>query len=220
MKKLFILLYFAIPHLSSAQYFNSTPQVDEHKNLVYFNFGYDFGVTTQLGYGRQVTILRRSTLLNVDASIAMGKDLTDDFKVRYGGQMQLATVGHFAASVRIYSITRGHHTSLVRMTSFGTELSALVGYYKPQWYFITEFGFDKAIATHVKNGDTMIADYPLIQDGWYMATGGSYFFGLTIGKSVSKKLDCALRFGGVNAQGSDKNPVLPYYIQAGVIRKF
>ncbi|MCB0833473.1 MAG: hypothetical protein KDC45_08430, partial [Bacteroidetes bacterium] len=40
-------------------------------NLVYADFGYDFGVTTQVGYGRMVNAIR-PVLLTIDYSMPMG----------------------------------------------------------------------------------------------------------------------------------------------------
>jgi hypothetical protein len=96
----------------------------------------------------------------------------------------------------------------------------LAGYYKPTWHAAGEFGFDKSITSHLKHSDIMRTNYPEIRDGWYIPSGGHYYYGIQAGKSLGEYLDLSLRLGATNAQDDDENAVLPYYLQLGLGIKF
>ena len=114
---------------------------------MYLNFGYEYGVTTQLGCARKINA-SLPLLLTLDYSTPKGKDVFDDFKVRIGAQAPLYTHGNFNFTAKVYGNFRRHQTRFVRMASFGSEITGLIGYYKSSWHFAGEFGFDKSITTH------------------------------------------------------------------------
>jgi len=64
------------------------------------------------------------------------------------------------------------------MASFGAETSASVGYYKPKWHVEATLGFDKSITTHLKHSEEMKANYSSIVDGWFLPSGGNWFYGI------------------------------------------
>lgn len=220
MKKVIEIIIILLTGWSShAQNINWQAQDEQQPNAVYLNIGYDFGATAQLGYSRAIATFR-PILFTLDYSAPMGENWTDDFKVRYGGQIELLQVNNFGISANIISNFRRHETELVRIVSFGTELSALLGYYRPGWHLAGEFGFDKAISTHLKHSDVMKDDYADIKDGWYLPTGGHYFYGLQMGKSIGKSFEASLRLGATDAQGNDENDIIPYYLQLGFNKRF
>ena len=214
-----IILVMAMAETGSAQNINWRSLREDQRNVVQFNFGYDFGATAQFGYGRSFDWVR-PVMLRLDYSFPMGNNVVDDFKVRLGGEIEIVEIGGFSATLRIVSNLRRYQTELVRIVSFGSDFGVLAGYYKPTWHAAGEFGFDKSITSHLKHSDIMRTYYPEIRDGWYIPSGGHYYYGIQAGKSLGEYLDLSLRLGATNAQDDDENAVLPYYLQLGLGIKF
>lgn len=191
----------------------------EQPNILQVNAGYDFGVTTQLGYYRTFTLIK-PIAFGLDFSLPMGDDLLDDFKVKLGGQVEIVEADGFSMAIKVQSIFRRHQTALVRIASFGADLGIVAGYYKSTWYAAGEFGFDKAVTTHVKNSDIMRSYFPAIKDGWYIPTAGHFYYGIQGGKSLGENLDLSVRIGFTNAYDDQENAVIPYYAQLGVGMSF
>lgn len=214
-----IIVVMALAEVGYSQNINWRSLSEDQRNVVQLNVGYDFGVTAQLGYSRSFTLIR-PVMVGVDFSLPMGSDLLDDFKVRLGGQMEIVEIDGFSATIKISSVFRRHQTALVRIVSFGSDLGLVAGYYKPTWSVAGEFGFDKSIATHLRHSDVMKANYPAIKDGWYLPTGGHFYYGIQGSKTIGEILDLSLRLGATKAQFNDENAVLPYYVQLGLGVRF
>jgi hypothetical protein len=192
---------------------------DDQSNVVQLNAGYDFGATVQLGYSRSFMI-GRPVLVGLDYSVPMGSDLLDDFKVRLGGEVEIVQIDGFSATLKISSIFRRYQNELVRIESFGSDFGLLAGYYVPTWFVAGEFGFDKSITSHLTHSDIMRAMFPAIKDGWYIPSGGHYYYGIQAGKTVGESFELSLRVGGTDAQAHDENAVVPLYLQLGLGMKF
>jgi hypothetical protein len=192
---------------------------EDQRNMIQFNAGYDFGVTAQLGYSRSFTLIR-PVMVGLDLSLPMGNNLIDDFKVRLGAQMEVVDFDGFSATIKIASVFRRYKTELVRIVSFGADMGLVAGYFTPSWSVAGEFGFDKSIATHLKNSDVMKSMFPGIRDGWYLPTGGHYYYGIQAGKTIGESFDLSLRLGATRAQFHDENAVIPYYAQLGLGMRF
>jgi len=199
---------------SISQNTNWSTLTDQQQNLVYFNFGYDYGITTQIGYAKRINSTR-PIFLTFDFSVPKGKNLVDDHKVRIGAQAPVYQFNDFILTAKIYSNYRRHQTKYVRMFSFGTEMSALFGYYKPKWQLALEFGFDKSIITHLKHTDAIRDNYPAIKDGWFIPSGGHFFYGLQGCRKLGNKTEFNYRLGLTKAQFDDEDDLLPYYAQIG-----
>jgi len=222
MKKLtaVILLVTAVAVTSYSQDVNWRSLRDDQQNLVQLKLGYDYGVTAQLGYSRSLFIIR-PVLLGLDFSLPMGNDLVDDFKLRIGGQVEVFEMGGFSATLKIMSNFRRYENDLVRIASFGSDFAGVVGYYTPSWYAAGELGFDKAITSHLKHSDIMRRYvFAEIRNGWYVPTGGNWYYGIQGGKSIGESFDLSLRLGATNAQKKDEDAVLPLYAQLGLDVKF
>jgi len=204
---------------SNAQNINFSTNHQDQKSIAYLNFGYDFGMSTQVGYGKKIDLVK-PILWTMDYSFPAGKNLVDDFKVRLGGQYSFYQSNNFIFSAKVYGVFRRHQTKLVRMTSFGSEMSLVVGYYKSSWHLASEFGFDKSIATHLKHSEIMRENSPFIKDGWFIPSGGHFYYGIQSSKTIGKKFEISLRVGVTNAQFKDENALLPAYAQLGLIHKF
>jgi hypothetical protein len=140
--------------------------------------------------------------------------------VRLGGQVEVVEIDGFSATIKIYSNFRRYQTQLVRIVSFGSDFALLAGYYSATWYAAGELGFDKAIATQLKHSDIMRMNFPGIRDGWYVPTGGNWYYGVQGGKTIGEILEVSLRLGATNAQFDDENAAMPVYLQLGVGVKF
>jgi hypothetical protein len=191
----------------------------DQSNVIQINAGYDYGATLQFGYGHKVTLIR-PILLGADCSLPMGSDLIDDFKVRIGGQIEIVEAGGFITTVRISSVFRRFQSQLVRILSFGSDFALIAGYYTSSWCIAAEGGFDKSVTSHIKNADILKEYYPGIRDGWYVPTGGNFYYGIQAGKTIGRMFDLSLRVGATQAQNHDENAVLPVYAQLGLGMRF
>jgi len=214
-----ILVVMALAEVGYSQNINWRSLREDRPNVLQLTFGYDYGVTAQLGYSRSFTLIR-PVVVGLDFSVPMGDVLLDDFKVRIGGQVEIVQAGAFSVTVKIASNFRRYQTQLVRIVSFGSDFAAVVGYYKSTWYAAGEFGFDKAVTSYLKHSDIMRAYYPAIRDGWYVPTGGNFYYGIQGGKTIGETLELTLRMGGTRAQMHDEGAVLPYYAQLGLGVRF
>ncbi len=219
MKYLITIFTLLIAGNAAAQNINWSTINDQQKTITYLNFGYDFGATTQIGYGKQVDGFR-PMVWTVDYSFPKGKNLVDDFKVRLGGQLSIFEKNNFTLSAKVYGIFRHHQTKLVRMVNFGSEMSAIMGYYKPTWHLAGEFGFDKSIITELKHTEEMLRNFPSIRDGWVIPSGGHFYYGIQGSKTIGNHFELSLRAGATNAQNNDENALLPIYAQLGLVYKF
>jgi hypothetical protein len=214
-----MILVMAMVGVSSSQNVNWRSLGEGQRNVIQFNFGYDFGATAQVGYAHSFTIIL-SVLVGLDYSFPMGGVLLDDFKVRLGGQIEVVEIGGFSATVKIMSNLRRYQTQLVRIVSFGSDFAALAGYYRPTWYAAGEFGFDKSITSYLKHSDLMKAVFPAIKDGWYIPSGGHYYYGIQAGKTIGETFELSLRMGATRVQFDDEEAMLPYYAQLGLGVRF
>ena len=214
-----LLVAIALAEVGYSQNINWRSLHEDRSNGLQLNFGYDYGVTAQLGYSRAFTLIR-PVVVGLDFSVPMGDVLLDDFKARIGGQVEIVQAGAFSATVKVAGNFRRYRTQLVRIVSFGSDFATVVGYYKSTWYVAGEFGFDKAVTSHLKHSDIMRASYPAIRDGWYVPTGGNFYYGIQGGKTIGETLELTLRMGGTRAQMHDEGAVLPYYAQLGLGVKF
>lgn len=219
MKKIMVLiaLLSTMAGNSRAQDVNWRSFSEKQQNLVYSDLGYDFGVTTQLGYGHVMNFFK-PVVLNLEYSMPMGGDLFDDFKFRYGGRIEVFEKKDFSLSAKLVGNFRRYQTAMARILSFGGELSAIGGYFRPTFHVAVEMGLDESILSHMNHSHIMSDNYPDIQDGWYRNTGGHYFYGIQGSKSIGGSFDTTLRLGATKAHDKDHD-ILPYYFQIGLIKR-
>ncbi len=155
MKNLFLLtatiLVVGISGSSIAQTINWMSLKQEQKHTVSVNVGWDYATSLGVGYGYKLNTKIPITL-NAQFSVPAGNNLSDDFKAKLGGQSRVFKAGNFQTTVMVYGIFRQFEkTNLVKFQNFRGEFKGVAGYYKPTWFVAAEFGFDKAIVTHIKN---------------------------------------------------------------------
>ncbi len=206
-------------YTSTAQNINWKSLNENQTHIAYLNIGYDFGMTTQMGYGYKLKTFRM-LLFNVDYSFPLGENIIDDFKTRLGGQIEIVDFHNFILTAKAYAIFRKYKNQYVDMSSFGSELAILIGYYRPTWHIAGEFGFDKSITTYLKHSDDMKKHFPNITNGWFLPSGGHFFYGLQGSKTIGNNFELSLRVGGLQAQKNEVNALLPYYAQLGFVWRF
>lgn len=190
----------------------------EQKHLVHLQTGWDYGLNFGVGYARKFNT-RWPVLANIEYSFPAGERVFDDFKVRIGGQVEVLRASGFSFTAKIYSPIRRYKNSMVSLFNFGGEVSGVVGFYRRKWFVAGELGFDKAIATHVKHSQRALDNYAGLESGWYVPTGGNWFYGLQTGFSFGGN-DIALKVGKVTSQGWKTEPFVPYFAQLAYQRRF
>ena len=213
-----ILSILMISKTSSAQQINWRNLDNNKPHILNVNMGWDYSTTAGIGYGQKL----KTTLpvvLNIEYSFPFGNNIFDDFKTKFGGQAEVLHMESFSVSVKVYGVFRRYENDLVRLVDFGSEISTNFGYYKSNWYVAGEVGFDKAIATNIKNSNEMKSIYPNVQDGWYVPTGGNFNFGVVSGYSFNSN-DLYLKIGVTVTEDFKSRPTVPYYLQIGYNRRF
>ena len=213
-----ITLFCSLFNTLIAQNINWRSLSVSQRNIISINAGFDNAFTAGVGYGYHLKS-KLPVILNIEYSMPLGKELLDDLKTKIGAQAEVFKSGHFSTTVKAYGIIRRFDNDYARFINFGSEFSAISGYYKRQWYAAGELGFDKAIITHVKHSPLMKAYNPTLVNGWYIPTGGNFFFGIQGGLSL-KKVDLNARVGKTLAQDFKSNALVPYYVQVGVNKHF
>jgi hypothetical protein len=213
-----VLMIFLGENIGSAQQLNWRNYHDSKNHIANINIGWDYGMVIGLGYGQNLKT-KIPVILNAEYSFPFGNQVFDDFKAKLGGQAAIFINYNLAVSLKVYGIFRRYQNPMVRLASFGSEFSGSFGYYRPKWYVSGEFGFDKAIATQIKHSNLMLEYNPTVQNGWYVPTGGNYFYGLLSGYSFNSN-EINIKAGMMVTQDFKTKPMTPYYAKLGYIRKF
>ncbi len=189
-------------------------------NIANINFGTEYGLVTGLGYGCQISNRKFPYLLNTEISIPFGEKKLDDFKIKLGGQMRVMKLNNFNISIKLQGIFRVYNNDFVKISNFGSDFSATIGYYRQKWFTGAEFGFDKAIVSHYKHTDLYKSNYPEVKDGWYEpSVGGNYYYNLKGGYSFGKN-DITIATGKIISQDFKTKPIFPIFTQIGYNIKF
>ncbi len=217
--KIFLPILFLSTICAKAQNINWNSISSENKNLSTLDFGYDFGLTSQIGFYKLIP-KTKPFYLGIDVSAPMGNVILDDFKLRINGLFKVYQINNYILSAKVSTNFKRHETEMVRMASFGSELSLKIGYYRPKWHVSTEFGHQKSISTHLKHSSKIRANYPDIKDGWYVPTGGNFHFGISGSKSINSTLALSFKTGIIMTELKDEKATIPMYGQLGLIKQF
>jgi hypothetical protein len=157
---------------------------------------------------------------NIEYSFPSGNKIFDDFKTKIGVQIRWIEFHNFQFSTKIHGVFRRYENDFVRLLNFGSDLSGIVGYYRPKWFIAADVGFDKAIVTQFKHSEIYKEQIPGVVDGWYEpATGGNFYYGLQAGFSF-KNQDIYLRGGQIITQDFKTKPLIPFFGHLGYNIKF
>jgi hypothetical protein len=211
-------LIFSIDSVN-AQNINWAGLNEGNKNIITANFGYEYGLVYGLGYGRQFKSRLFPIVASLEYSFPSGKDIKDDFKIKGGVQIRWFEFHNFQFSINISGVFRRFENDFTHLDNFGSVVSGTAGYYRPKWFVAGEFGFDKAIVTNVKQSEAYKDQYPDAVSGWYVSTGGNYFYGLLAGLTL-KNNDLNIRFGKMVTQDFKTTPLIPLFGQIGYNRNF
>lgn len=190
---------------------------ESNQQMASVGVGLDQGLIYNAGYAQRLG--HQPLVLTLGVSIPSGKALFDDFNVRLGVQVEVVRVGNWSATLKADGILRRFENPYTRLVSWGSMLGGVVGYYKPTWFVASELSFDKSVVTHVRHSAQMLEGLPGLRNGWYISTGGVFRFGLQAGASLGKT-DLTLRTGRLLEQDFKTTPLLPFYAQLGVNRRF
>jgi len=213
-----ILLFYCGSTSVSAQTINWRSLKKEEKLVTTINAGWDYGFTAGVGIGYKFNT-GLPLVVNGEFSFPAGKEVFDDFKTKLALQSEVLHWNNFSLSAKVAGIFRQYTSPLVRLSNYGGELSVAAGYYKPRWYIAGEAGFDKAITTRFKHTKEMRDNYPGVQDGWYIPTGGNFLYGLQGGWSTGKN-DIGIKIGKVLTQDFKTTPMIPYSFQLSYNRRW
>ena len=180
-----LLVSAALVNNAAAQW--NVARFDQSPNRVYSSFALDPAFVTTVGYGRVVPVFGHDVQLAGDVAIgAAGMDF-DDFRARLQAYSSVAHWRSLHLTGSATFITRGTENTIYRGLNFGADLTGAVGVYRPGWFVAGEFGFDKAIITHITHSDWYRTNiYPDAKDGWYLDAGGTYHYGGSGGIAIGR----------------------------------
>lgn len=160
---------------------------DAGRDRVYTTFGLDPAFVTTVGYARMVPLFGQRFQLAGDVALAMtGWDL-NDFRARLQAQTSIVRWRSLQLTGSATFITRGTENSIYRAINFGSDFTATGGVYRSGWFAAGEFGFDKAIITHITHSDWYRRYYyPDAKDGWYLNAGGTFHYGAVGGVTIGR----------------------------------
>lgn len=215
------LFFFLNVSVSHAQSINWDNMRYSQKHLVHFQGGWDYAIVAGAGYSYKlnpelpVLKTRIPMVLQSQFSLPSGKKILDDFKFKTGLQLRLLEIRHFHLSTNFQGIFRQYSNRYVRLSNFGADLSASIGYYRNKWFVAVEAGSDRAIVTHFKHTQTYRAQFPGVENGWYEPVSeGNFYYGIMGGVSLGKH-DIYVKAGNLLQLDFKTKPFIPYYASLG-----
>ena len=183
---LWVLLLSVIVVAQAAAQWN-VARFETGQSRVYSTFGLDPAMIGSVGYARVVELGDHKFQLNGDVGAATSGFDANDFRVRLGTQTTLLQWRSMHLTGSATFVTRGTDNSIYRGINFGADVTGALGVYRNRWFTAGEFGFDKAIITHISNSGWYKDNYyPDAKDGWYLDAGGTYHYGLAGGFTMGR----------------------------------
>lgn len=181
------LLLTALVAGEAAAQWNIT-QFGDRPNRIYTVAGLDPAVIGTIGYARTFDLIEMPFQFTTEVGIQAIGTNARDFRSRIGVQGALLHWRSLYVSGSATFIARGTENSVYRGFNFGSDFTATIGTYRRRWFAAGDFGFDKAIITHVTHSDWYRENFfPDAKDAWYLDTGGTYHYGaqggLTLGRT-------------------------------------
>ncbi len=188
---------------------------DGGRNRVYTTFGLDPSLVTTAGYGRVAKVFGHHVQLTGDIGLAAAHFDTRDFRARLGMQTSILHAGSIHLTGSATFITRGTENSVYRALNFGSDFTGTLGMYRHGWYAAGEFGFDKAIITHLTHSQWYRDNYYSdAKDGWYLDAGGVFHYGVVAGVNLGR-MEVGAKFGWRQTENWKDLPT-PLYGSLGV----
>jgi hypothetical protein len=168
---------------------------DASPNRIYATFGLDPAFLPTVGYGRVVSFFGHRLQLAGDVGIVAAEMDTRDFRARLHVLTSIVRWRSLHVTGSTAFIARGTDNSIYRGYNFGADLTGTLGVYRSGWFFVAEFGLDKAVITHLTHSDWYRTYfYPEAKDGWYRDPGGTFHYGLSAGFTVGRA-ELLVRYG-------------------------
>ena len=190
-------------------------RTDGPRNFAYASVGLDPALIASAGYIRTVPVFGHAVEMGGEAGIVAAGWDARDFRARLQLRTSLLRLGVFRIVGSAAFVARGTDNLMHRAFNFGSDFTGNAGLYARRWFLAGEFGFDKSIVTHLKHSDIMRTSFPQIRDGWFMPSGGNYYYGIQAGKTLGETYTLSLRVGMTDAQFDDEDALVPYYVQVG-----
>lgn len=181
---------------------------------LYAMAGADPALIATLGYARVVPFFDRELQLGIEGGVVGGTTDAGDFRARLGAQARLLRWRDLNVTANLAFVTRGTKNQVYRAINLGADLSSTVGVHRRGWFAAGEVGFDKAIVTRLTHTDWYRENvYPEAKNGWYVATGGTWRFGVVSGVAVGRT-ELVLR-AGIPRTERGRSLAIPYYASLG-----
>jgi hypothetical protein len=212
------ILAGALASSRAAQAQWNAARYDEARRDVAASVGLDPAALATVAYGERARIGRQTVRVALEGSVAAGNADARDFRLRLNAETVLLRRQSVRATGRLGFVTHGTSNTVHRAFGFGADAGGAVGLYRRHWFAAGEATFDKAIVTHLAHTAAYRANFPDAQDGWYLATGGTWRVGGLLGTSIGRS-EIVVRAGVPRTQGGE--PLLvPAYATLGVGRSF
>jgi hypothetical protein len=182
------------------------------RNHLYTTVVSDDERVVSVGYQRVLPMFGQDWHFDVEAGVA-----APDYDYRtFDSRLQLRTSVLHWRSLRLLGslagVIHGLDNLAFRGISFGAEITATGGVYRPGWFAAGEFGFEKAAVTRKNFTD------PNAVDGWFLAGPGVYHYGVLAGVAIGA-LELSGRAGWRYQEGRHAAE-LPGYAGVGVGVRF
>jgi hypothetical protein len=182
------------------------------RNHLYTTVGRDDERMVSVGYQRVLPMFGQDWHFDVEAGVA-----APDFDYRdFSSRLQLRTSVLHWRSLRLLGslagVIHGIDNLTYRGISFGADITATGGVYRPGWFVAGEFGFEKAAVTRKNFTD------PNALDGWFLAGPGVFHYGASTGVAIGA-LEVSARAGLRYKEGRYAAP-LPGYVGVGMGVRF
>lgn len=191
---------------------------DDTRRVAAVSVGVDPAVLATAAYGQRVHIGGKALRFGLEGSVAAGNADARDFRLRLNAETVLLRWQSVRATGRLGFVTHGTSNPVHHAFGFGADAGGALGLYRRHWFAAGEATFDKAIVTHLAHTAQYRTNFPGAQDGWYLATGGTWRVGGLLGTSFGRN-EIVVRAGVPRTQGGE--PLLvPAYATLGVGRSF
>ena len=194
-------------------------RTDGPRNFAYASFGVDPALIASVGYVRTVPVFGHGVEMGGEAGIVAAGWDARDFRARVQLRSSLLHLGLFRIVGSAAFVVRGTDNALHSAFNFGSDFTGNAGLYARGWFLAGEFGFDKAIITHITHSEWYRRNvFAGAKDGWYLTGGGTYHYGAAAGVSIGRA-EIAVRAGWLLTEDFNQLPT-PMYTSATVGFRF
>ena len=211
-----IISFLSIGYLGFSQNLNNI--TEENNNAFSLGIGYDYGLVTELDFYSKLNT-EFTSWINLEVSTPSGDIAFDDFQTKFGICIEAFNKNNIQLYTSFKTGFIRYNSDKASYNAIGSNLGITAGYYKSNWFFSGEFGYNNAATFHIKHSDEYREFYPDVKDGHYFLTSSHFHYGLSASYTFPKVVEVYAKAGMIAASGSD-NAMLPYYAQIGIAKAF